>query len=183
MIQQLLREAGYVGKVSDGVQIDPRGSEVAADWSNLQSQENYLGRDRTEGFSSPSHATIGRSRTYAVPRSLKLNHWALDGDWTVSAGAIALDKAGGRIAYRFHARDVHLVMGPSSRQVPVRFRVLLDGRPPGRAHGFDVDEQGYGYATEQRLYQLIRQPDEIVDRLFEIEFLAPGVEAYAFTFG
>ena len=183
VIQQLLREAGSSGHANDAVKVDPKGSEVAADWSNLRSPENYLGRDRTEGFSSPGSAAVGTSRTYAIPRSLKLNQWGLSGDWTITPAVVALDKAGGRIAYRFHARDVHLVMGPSSREKPVRFRVLLDGRPPGNAHGFDVDEQGYGSAIEQRLYQLIRQPDAIVDRLFEIEFLAPGVEAYAFTFG
>jgi hypothetical protein len=101
----------------------------------------------------------------------------------VSAGAASLDKANGRVVYRFHARDVHLVMGPSARGSSVRFRVLLDGRPPENAHGTDIDEQGYGTVTGQRLYQLIRQPGPIADRLFEIEFLDPGVEAYAFTFG
>lgn len=101
----------------------------------------------------------------------------------MSGGAAALDKANGRVVYRFHARDVHLVMGPATRGSPVRFRVLLDGRPPGNAHGSDIDEQGYGTVTERRLYQLIRQPKPITDRTFDIEFLDPGVEAYAFTFG
>ena len=183
VIQQLLREAGYSGNGNDAVKIDPRGSEVAADWENLRSGENYLGRDKAEGFSSPGGALVDKSRTYAAPGSLRLNQWALSGDWTVSAGAAALDKANGRVVYRFHARDVHLVMGPSARGSSVRFRVLLDGRPPGNAHGTDIDEQGYGTVTEQRLYQLIRQPSPIADRLFEIEFLDPGVEAYAFTFG
>jgi thiol-disulfide isomerase/thioredoxin len=183
VIQQLLREAGYSGMGNDTVQVDARGSEVAADWENLRSPENYLGRDRTQGFASPGSPLVGKSRNYVAPRSLTLNHWALSGDWTVNSGAIALDKAGGRIAYRFHARDLHLVMGPSSRGSSVRFRVLLDGRPPGTAHGIDVDEQGYGSVTEQRLYQIIRQPKPIADRLFEIEFLGPGVEAYVFTFG
>ena len=126
---------------------------------------------------------MGKTRNYAAPGSLRLNQWALSGDWTVNAGAVALDKPSGRIVYRFHARDLHLVMGPSSRGSSVRFRVLLDGRPPGNAHGTDVDEQGYGTVNEQRLYQLIRQPQPIADRLFEIEFLDPGVEAYVFTFG
>jgi hypothetical protein len=159
---------------NDAVQVDARGSEVAADWENLRSQENYLGRDKAEGFVAPGKPG---------PRSLRLNEWTLIGDWTVNAGAVALDKANGRVVYRFHARDLHLVMGPRSRGSSIRFRVLLDGRPPGNAHGTDVDEQGYGTATEQRLYQLIRQPQPIADRLFEIEFLDPGVEAYAFTFG
>lgn len=183
VIRQLLREAGYSGTGKDTVQVDARGSEVAADWENLRSPENYLGRERTDGFASPGSTRVGKSHSYVAPRSLTLNHWALSGDWTVNPGAIVLDKAGGRIAYRFHARDVHLVMGPSARGSTVRFRVLLDGRSPGPAHGIDVDEQGYGSVTEQRLYQLIRQPKPIADRLLEIEFLDPGVEGYAFTFG
>ena len=126
---------------------------------------------------------VGKNRTYAPPPSLRLNQWALSGDWTVNPGAVALDKSNGRIVYRFHARDLHLVMGPSSRGSSVRFRVLLDGQPPGIAHGTDIDEQGNGTATEPRMYQLIRQPRPILDRVFEIEFLDPGVEAYVFTFG
>ena len=125
-------EAGYSGKGNDAVKIDPRGSEVAADWENLRSGENYLGRDKAEGFSSPGGALVGKSRTYAAPGTLRLNQWALSGDWTVSAGAAALDKANGRVVYRFHSRDVHLVMGPATRGSSVRFRVLLDGRPPGQ---------------------------------------------------
>ena len=183
VIQQLLREAGYSGIGDEAVKVDARGSEVAADWKNLGSNENYLGRDRTQGFASPGAAAPGTSHRYAAPRSLALNHWALSGDWTVNAGAIVVDKPNGRLVYRFHARDVHLVMGPPSRGLSARFRVFLDGRPPGTAHGADVDEQGNGTATEQRLYQLIRQPGPIGDRTVEIEFLDPGVEAYVFTFG
>ena len=183
VIQQLLREAGYSGMGNDAVQVDPRGSEVAADWDNLRSKENYLGRGQTQGFASPGGALVGKSRTYAPPASLRLNQWALGGDWTVTPGFVALDKPNGRVSYRFHARDLHLVMGPFSRGSSVRFRVLIDGQPPGNARGGDVDEQGYGTVTEQRLYQLVRQPKPIVDRLFEIEFLDPGVEAYVFTFG
>jgi hypothetical protein len=117
------------------------------------------------------------------PSALKLNHWGLSGDWTVKSDTVVLNKANGRVVYRFHARDLHLVMGPSSQGSSVRFRVLLDGRPPGIAHGADVDEQGYGTVAGQRLYQLIRQPGPIADRVFEVEFLDPGVEAYVFTFG
>ena len=120
---------------------------------------------------------------YELPARLRLNEWALSGDWSVKKGAAALNKANGRIAYRFHARDLHLVMGPAAPGTSVRFRVLIDGQPPGAAHGIDVDEQGYGTVTEQRLYQLIRQPKPIADRQLEIEFLGPGVEAFAFTFG
>ncbi len=183
VIQQLLRDAGYSGSGNDGVQVDARGSEVAADWENLRSPESYLGRDQAMGFVSPGGAVVGRSHSYDVPRMLTLNLWALGGDWTVSAGAVALDKPNGRIVYRFHARDLHLVMGPTARGSSVRFRVLLDGQPPANAHGTDVDEQGFGTVTEPRLYQLIRQSGPIADRLFEIEFLDPGVEAYVFTFG
>jgi thiol-disulfide isomerase/thioredoxin len=182
-IQQLLREAGYSGMGNDGVVVDARGSEVAADWDDLRSQESYLGHEKAEGFASPGGARVGKTQTYAMPRSLVLNQWALGGDWTVSDGAAALDKPNGRIAYRFHARDLHLVMGPRSPGSSVRFRVLLDGQPPGNAHGTDVDEQGYGSLKEQRLYQLIRQPKPIVDRMFEIEFLDADAEAYVFTFG
>jgi len=183
VIQQLLREAGYSGMGNDAVKVTALPPEVAADWDDLRSQESYLGREQAEGFASPGGALVGKSRTYAPPPSLRLNQWALGGDWTVNPGPVALDKSNGRIIYRFHARDLHLVMGPPSRGSSIRFRVLLDGRPPGNAHGSDVDEQGNGTATEQRMYQLIRQPKPIADRIFEIEFLDPGVEAYVFTFG
>ena len=183
VIQQLLREAGYSGMGDDAVKVEPLGSEVAADWDNLRSQESYLGRDQAEGFVSASKPTLGKTAHYAAPPSLRLNQWALSGDWTVNPGDVVLDKANGRIVYRFHARDLHLVMGPPAQGAAVRFRVLLDGHPPANAHGTDVDEQGNGTATEQRMYQLIRQPKPIADRLFEIEFLDPGVEAYVFTFG
>ena len=124
-----------------------------------------------------------RYHMYELPARLNLNEWALSGDWTVRGDASVLNKAGGSITYRFHARDLHLVMGPMTPGTPVKFRVLIDGQPPGVAHGLDVDEQGYGIVTEQRLYQLVRQAKPIADRQFEIEFLGPGVEAFAFTFG
>ena len=149
---------------------------------SLRSPENYLGYERTANFASPG-AEPGKRRLYAAPKQLALNHWALSGDWAMEKEAVALHKAGGRIAYRFHARDLHLVMGPAARGASVRFRVLVDGQPPGAAHGTDVDAQGNGTVTEQRLYQLIRQPKPIVDRQFEIEFIDPAVEAFAFTFG
>jgi hypothetical protein len=124
-----------------------------------------------------------RPHDYAAPARLTLNHWALSGRWTAGAQAITLDRADGQIACRFHARDLHLVMGPAGPAAPARFRVLLDGQPPGAAHGADVDAQGHGAAAGQRLYQLIRQPAPITERTFEITFPAPGVQAYAFTFG
>jgi thiol-disulfide isomerase/thioredoxin len=183
IIQQLLSEAGSGGGSRELVAVDARGAEVAADWDSLKSPENYVGYDRTENFASPGGAASGKPRIYAVPSRLRINQWALSGDWTVGSQATALNKPNGRIAYRFHARDLHLVMGPAARGASVRFRVLIDGQPPGPAHGIDVDEQGNGVVTEQRLYQLIRQPKPITDRQFEIEFLDPGVEAFAFTFG
>jgi hypothetical protein len=149
----------------------------------LKSPENYVGYGRTENFASPGGAVLDKRRDYVAPARLKLNHWALSGDWTMQKGLTVLNKPNGRIAYRFHARDLHLVMGPAAPGASVRFRVLIDGQPPGPAHGIDVDEQGTGVVTEQRLYQLIRQPKPITDRQFEIEFLDPGVEAFAFTFG
>jgi thiol-disulfide isomerase/thioredoxin len=183
IIQELLAEAGATGIDREPVSVDGRGFEAAADWTSLKSPENYVGFARTENFASPGGAMLDKPRAYAFPARLRLNEWALSGDWTVTNQAIALNKPNGVIAYRFHARDLHLVMGPATPGTPVRFRVLIEGQPPGAAHGLDVDEHGYGTVTEQRLYQLIRQPKPIVDRQFEIEFLGPGVEAFAFTFG
>jgi thiol-disulfide isomerase/thioredoxin len=183
IIQALLREAGASGVSREPVSVDARGFEAAADWASLRSPENYLGFDRTENFASPGGAVRDKVRMYELPARLQLNEWALSGDWTVRREAAALNKAGGRIAYRFHARDLHLVMGPAAPGTTVKFRVTIDGQPPGAAHGVDIDESGNGSVAEQRLYQLIRQPKPIADRLFEIEFLGPDVEAFAFTFG
>ena len=183
ILQQLLEEAGNGGIGHELVSVDARGAEAAADWGSLKTPENYLGYERTENFASPGGAVLDTRRVYATPERLRLNHWALSGDWTVEKQATVLNKANGRIAYRFHARDLHLVMGPAARGTSVRFRVLIDGQPPGAAHGIDVDDQGNGTVIEQRLYQLIRQPKPIADRQFEIEFLDSGVEAYCFTFG
>ena len=126
---------------------------------------------------------VGERQIYTIPDWVGRNQWALSGEWTVEPGFVALNAANGRIVYRFHARDVHLVMGPTAHGSSVRFRVGLDGQVPGDAHGSDVDAQGEGVVSEQRLHQLIRQPGSIADRTFEIEFLDTGVEAYAFTFG
>jgi thiol-disulfide isomerase/thioredoxin len=183
IIQQLLAEAGVGGIGHDLVAVDARGAEAAADWGSLKSPENYVGYERTENFASPGGAVLDKHGSYAVPVRLKLNHWALSGDWTVEKRLTALNKPNGRIAYRFHARDLNLVMGPAAQGTSVRFRVLIDGQSPGAAHGSDVDNQGNGTVTEQRVYQLIRQPKPIADRQFEIEFLDSGVEAFAFTFG
>jgi thiol-disulfide isomerase/thioredoxin len=182
IVQQLLADAGATGAGSGLVTVDARGIEAAPDAVSLKSAENYLGSARTENFASPGRAS-GKPRLYTVPARLALNHWALSGDWTVDKQAVALNQANGRIAYRFHARDLHLVMGPAARVTSARFRVLIDGQPPGAAHGADVDDQGAGSVTAQRLYQLIRQRPPITDRQFEIEFLDAGVEAFSFTFG
>ncbi|HEV2801689.1 MAG TPA: thioredoxin family protein [Pyrinomonadaceae bacterium] len=183
VIQRLLAEAGVGGVGQELVSVEGRGAEAAADWGSLKSPENYVGYERTENFASPGGAVPDERRVYAAPAQLSLNQWALSGDWTMGEQAVALNKAGGRIAYSFHARDLHLVMGSPAPGTSVRFRVALDGQPPVTAHGVDVDEQGNGTIAEQRLYQLIRQPKPIADRRFEIEFLDPGAEAFAFTFG
>jgi len=169
-IQQLLVEAGAGAFSRDMVTPDARGIEAPADWDNLASGETYLGSAQAEHFV--------RNAT-----RLRLNEWTLAGDWTLGSKAVTLQKPDGKIDYRFHARDVHLVMGRAGRGASARFVVRLDGQAPGTAHGADVDEQGRGVVAEQRTYQLIRQQRPIVDRQFEIEFLDPGVEAFCFTFG
>ena len=183
VIQKLLAEAGHPPSDNALVSVNGAGLEAAADWGSLGSPENYVGYERTENFASPGGAAFDKARTYAPPRRLGLNQWALSGDWTVGKQATVSNQARGRVVYRFHARDLHLVMGPVKPGASVRFRVLIDGQSPGAAHGQDVDAQGYGTVTEQRLYQLIRQPKPISDREFEIEFLDPGVAVFAFTFG
>jgi thiol-disulfide isomerase/thioredoxin len=183
ILQQLLAEAGISGISHDLVSVDPGGVEAAADWGSLRSPENYVGYARTENFASPGGAVLDERHVYAAPARLRLNHWTLSGEWTVERQAIVLHQAEGRIAYRFHACDLHLVMAPVARGTPVRFRVLVDGQPPGAGHGVDVDDQGNGTVTEPRLYQLIRQPGPVSERTFEVTFLDPGVQAYAFTFG
>jgi thiol-disulfide isomerase/thioredoxin len=183
VLQQLLAEAGSAGAGHGLVSVDARGAEAPADWDSLWSPENYLGYARTGNFASPGGAVLGKRHAYAAPAELRLNHWALSGDWTMDEQATTLNTANGQIAYRFHARDLHLVMGPAEAGTPIRFRVLLDGQPPEAAHGVDVDDQGNGTVTEARLYQLVRQPGPVSERTFEITFLEPGVQAYAFTFG
>jgi hypothetical protein len=182
VLQMLLREAGT--DVDQGlVRVDPQGVEAAADWADLGSAETYLGYERAEGFASPGGPVLDRRHTYSVPDQLRRNQWALGGDWRIGPVPVVLDEPGGSIAYRFHARDVHLVMGPPVNRTPVRFRVRLDGDTPGAVHGTDVDEDGNGTADYQRMYQLVRQKSAVADRLFSVEFLDPGLEAFVFTFG
>lgn len=182
-IQQLMAEAGHRVPGHGLVSVDPRGLEVSADLNDLKSPESYTGYDRTENFASPGGLAKNQRHIYSPPAHLALNEWALSGDWTAQKEAAVLNEPNGRISYRFHARDVNLIMGPSVRGKSVRFRVFIDGKEPGSARGADVDERGYGTVSEQGTYQLIRHPKPIVDRTFEIEFLSPGVEAFDFTFG
>lgn len=182
-IQMLLAEAGHRPPSHELVSVEGRGAEAAADWNNLKSPEMYLGYQRTDNFSSPGGAARDKRRVYTAPARLRLNHWALAGDWTMGKEATRLNEPNGRIVYRFHARDVHLVMGSAMPGSSIRFRVLVDGRPPSTAFGDDVDNEGYGTITEQRLYQLVRQREPIASRLVEIEFIDRGVELFAFTFG
>jgi thiol-disulfide isomerase/thioredoxin len=183
VIKQLLAEAGVEGVGDELLSVDPQGAEVAADWDSLGSAETYLEYRRTESFASHGGLTPNEARVYAIPEHLQRNHWALSGDWTATPEAVVLNEPNGRIAHRFDARDVHLVMGPPARGSSVRFRVFIDGAPPRDAVGSDIDADGSGQLVEQRMYQLIRQRGPIIDRLFEIEFLDPGAEAFAFTFG
>ena len=182
-IQQLLLEAGAADVGPGLVSVDPRGLEVAADYRNLRSPETYLGYGQATGFASPDGLREDQSHDYPAPTRLGLNYWAPTGTWTITDRAAVLGQPGGRIAFRFQARDVNLVMGPAQGRMAVPLRVRLDGRPADAAHGTDVDPDGNGTVTEQRTYQLIRQPDPIGERTFEIEFLDAGIEAYCFTFG
>jgi thiol-disulfide isomerase/thioredoxin len=169
--------------VEDGlVSVDGPGLEAPADWDDLGSPETYVGHGQAERFASPGGGAANERRAYVVPDTLRTNQWALEGEWTIRRDGAVLHEAGGRLAYRFHARDLHLVVAPA-KGAPVRFRVLLDGQPPGASHGTDIDEQGEGVVTEPRLHQLIRQPGPIDDRTFEIVFEDPGAEVYVFTFG
>ncbi len=182
VVQMLLREAG--ADVAQGfVSIEPDGVEAPADWASLGSPETYVGYGRAVGFASPGGVVPDERHGYSAPAGLRRNQWALSGDWEVGAVPAVLNEPGGSISFRFHARDVHLVMGPPAGRPPVQFRARLDGQPPGPARGVDVDENGNGTADYQRMYQLIRQPLPIDDRDFEIEFLDAGVEGFVFTFG
>ena len=164
------------------VSVQGVGVEAAADWDRLGTPETYLGYARSEHFTSSDGTMLGASHTYAPPEILRDNHWALGGEWTIGPESVVLDEAGGSIAFRFRARDAHLVLSPGARRA-IPFRVLIDGEAPGGSHGLDVDEQGHGLLGDGRMYQLVRQHDVVRQRTLEIRFLEPGAEAYAFTFG
>jgi thiol-disulfide isomerase/thioredoxin len=163
VIQRLL------GVERELVAVEGVGVEAAADWDHLGTPETYLGQGRGGQLASSTDR-------------LRLNQWALSGEWTIGAESIVLERAGGRITFRFHARDAHLVLAPESQE-PIPFRLLLDGEAPGPSAGVDVDEAGGGVLREGRMYQLVREHDAVRDRTLEITFLEPGAEAYAFTFG
>jgi len=181
-IQKLLAESGEHPS-RDLAAVAPLGAEVAADEGNLRSPESYVGYEMAERFASKGGAVPNGRHEYVTPNHLSLNEWALSGSWTIGRQAAVLGDANGKIIYRFHARDLNLVMAPSVLGAPVRFRVFIDGHSPGSANGADIDDQGYGTVSEARMYQLIRQSGKIADREFVIEFLSSGVSAYDFTFG
>jgi thiol-disulfide isomerase/thioredoxin len=183
ILQQLLAEAGNGAIDHRLVSVEARDIEVAADWNSLKSPETYVGYEQAENFSSPGGVRQNKNRTYRTPRYLSVNQWALSGDWTFGKQSAILNETNGRIVYRFHARDLYLVMGPGTPGTLVKFRVAIDGQPPRDVHGVDVNDQGNGVVIEQRLYQMIRQMEPIVDHQFEIEFLDTGAEVFVFTFG
>lgn len=182
VIRRLLDQAGFDSENVPVVAVAAEGVEAAADWDDVATGETYLGYARGGDSASPEPAVPG-SRRYSVPARLRRNRWALSGSWSIGSETVVLDEARGGIALSFHARDLNLVMGPVHRGESARFRVRLDGRPPAEAHGVDVDAEGNGVVTGQRLYQLIRQPLPVADRRFEIEFDDPDVLATVFTFG
>jgi cytochrome c biogenesis protein CcdA/thiol-disulfide isomerase/thioredoxin len=182
IIQKMLKDAGNKNVPIGIVSVNASGAEAASDAGDVKSPETYVGYDRSNHFVSPGGAVADKDHTYAAGEP-QLNEWSLTGNWTVGPERAQLDEKDGSIVYRFHARDLHLVLGPSAEGSQIRFRVTIDGKAPGDAHGMDTDAEGNGVVTTQRLYQLVRAPGTVADRTFEIRFLDPGVQAYAFTFG
>jgi cytochrome c biogenesis protein CcdA/thiol-disulfide isomerase/thioredoxin len=183
VIQQLLAEAGRGNLPVDMVSVSATGAEAASDAADVKSPETYIGFARSENFASPGGAVGDIPHVYATGDLKQLNDWGLSGDWTVGGQSATLNKTDGAISFRFHARDLHLVLGPSANGKPVRFRVTIDGEKPGESHGADINADGEGTVTDHRLYQLVRQSGPVVDRTFTIQFLDPDLQAYAFTFG
>jgi Thioredoxin like C-terminal domain len=181
VIRRLLAEAGQPLSAAL-VSVDGKGISAASDASDVQSPETYVGYARAENFVSPGDAVKDMPHSY-TDGDPRLNEWGLSGEWTIGPEQATLDRAGGSVVFRFHARDLHLVLGPGMGGQRVHFRVTLDGAAPGQDHGVDVDAQGNGVVDGQRLFQLIRQHGAIKDRRFEIHFLDPGVQVYSFTFG
>lgn len=183
VIQQLLGESGEQSVALNTVSVAGTGVEMASDMADVESPETYIGTERAQYFVSPGGAVEDEAHTYSVPANLSLNQWAFLGDWQVGAQDAELVRLGGAIAYRFHARDLHLVLGPAGNGSPVHFRVTVDGHAPGDDHGIDIDAAGNGVVTDQRLYQLVRQHRVVRNHTFETQFLDPGATAYSFTFG
>jgi thiol-disulfide isomerase/thioredoxin len=182
VIQQLLAEAGDKSVPTGMVAVNASGAEAASAKSDVKSPETYVGYDRADHFVSPGGVVQDASHVYAAGTP-ELNDWSLVGDWTIGNERAQSNAKDSAIVYRFHARDLHLVLGPSPDGKPVRFVVTIDGKSPGATHGVDVDPEGSGVVTAQRLYQLVRDPGAVADHTFEIRFLDPGAQAYAFTFG
>ncbi len=182
-IQQLLKEAHAKPMPANAVNVLGQGVQAAADANNVRSPETYIGYARAEHFASPGGIKRDAEHLYAEPIHPRLNEWGLAGQWADREQVAVLKSAGGKIAFHFHARDLHLVLGPSTDGKPVRFRVTIDGHAPGENHGVDTDAEGNGTVTDNRLYQLVRQKGTIADHIFIIEFEEPGVQAFSFTFG
>ncbi len=183
VIQELLKEKNASFKAAGFVDVKGSGAEAAADLRDVSSPETYVGYERQQNYASPQEISDDMPAHYTLPGRLSVNQWGLEGTWTVSDEHASLDSAPGTIAFRFHARDLHLVLGPGKNGKPIRFRVLFDGGAPLDDRGVDVDANGEGVVKSYRLYQLIRQKGKVEDRTFEIQFLDPGVQAFAFTFG
>jgi thioredoxin family protein len=182
-IRVLLAEAGVTGPDSDALDVRGTGVEAPADWTELESQETYLGHDRADRFASDMPMVLGASNGYAPAGRLDRDEWTLSGAWTVVADRITADRPHAGLAVRFHARDLNVVMAPTDPGLPVRFRVSLDDRAPGDAHGSDLGPAGSGVLAEPRMHQLLRQPPPIADRTARLTFLDAGAAAYVLTFG
>lgn len=182
-IQKLLKEATAKPMAATPVSVHGEGVEAAPDNKDMDSPETYIGYARAQNFSSPGGIKRDVEQVYTDPKHLFLNQWGLVGNWDDHGQVAVLGAAGGKIVFRFHARDLHLVLGPNTDGTPVHFRVTIDGQAPGQNHGVDTDAQGNGVVTDDRLYQLIRQDGPVRDHTFVIEFLDPGVQAFSFTFG
>jgi thiol-disulfide isomerase/thioredoxin len=183
LIQKLLSEVSGAPVADPVTDIVGEGAQAAPDWDDLRTPETYVGYARASNFSSPGGVKRDASKLYSSPSKLQLNHWSLSGPWKIGREHAALEGASGKIAFRFHARDLHLVLGRVSGSDAIRFRVTIEGKPPGADHGVDVDAEGFGVLEQDRMYQLIRQVGHVREQTFEIEFFAPGARAYSFTFG
>jgi thiol-disulfide isomerase/thioredoxin len=182
-IQELLQERAAKPMPATTVSVHAQGVEAAADMNDVRSPETYIGYTRAEHFASPGGIRQDAEKTYTAPAQPRLNEWGLAGNWVDHTQSAVLKSAGGKIVFHFHARDLHLVLGPTADGKPVRFRVTIDGHAPGENHGVDIDAQGNGVVTDHRLYQLLRQEGAVADHIFTIEFEDPGVQAFSFTFG